>query len=69
MARLTTESTGAVSFTLLSRLPDHVRDPPGRLADLVVDARLLLHGAPEAGRGDADQGPPTVEVDDWKGGN
>ena len=41
-----------------------MRDPPGRLADLVVDARLLLHGAPEAGRGDADQGPSTVEVDD-----
>ena len=32
-----------------SLLLDHVRDPPGRLADLVVDARLLLHGAPEAG--------------------
>ena len=39
-------------------------DPPGRLADLVVDARLLLHGATEARARDADQGPPTVEVYD-----
>ena len=41
-----------------------MRDPPGRLADLVVDARLLLHGAPEAGARDADQGPTAVEVYD-----
>ena len=54
---------GVVSF-MYSRLPDHVRNPPGRLADFVVDARLLLHGAPEAGARDANQGPPTVKVND-----
>lgn len=54
---------GVVSF-MYSRLPDHVRDPPGRLADFVVDARLLLHGAPEAGARYADQGPPAVKVND-----
>ena len=52
-----------ISRTSTSLL-NHVRDPPGGLADLVVNARLLLDGAPEAGARDADQGPPTVEVND-----
>ena len=43
-----------------------VRNPPGRLADLVVNARLLLYSTSEPCRGDADQGPPAVEVDDQR---
>ncbi len=52
-----------------SRLLDLARDPPGGGADLVVDPRLLLHGAPESGRGDPDERPAAVEVDDeWATG-
>ena len=43
---------------------DHLGDPLRGLADLVVDARLLLDGAAEPGRGDAHQGPPALDVDD-----
>ena len=41
-----------------------MRQPPGRLADLVVDAGLLLHRAAEARTRDADERPPAVKVDD-----
>lgn len=38
--------------------------PPRRLAHLVVDARLLLDGAPEPCAGNANQRPSAVEIDD-----
>ncbi len=38
-------------------------NPLGRLADLMIDAGLLLDGAPEPGRGDPDEGPTTLDVD------
>ena len=43
---------------------DHLRYPPSRFADPVVDSGLLLDGTAEPGRGDAYQGPPAVKVDD-----
>ena len=43
---------------------DHLGDPLRGLADLVVDAGLLLDRAAEAGRRDAHQGPAAFDVDD-----
>ena len=42
---------------------DLPRNPLGRLADLVVDAWLLLDGTTEPGGGDSDEGPAALDVD------